>query len=79
MHNITGEASGRSESARDTIKKTGPPDPSLKASLLVLSVVLRRQNTPEVVLIFLWINRREVGDIDVQVVVRGIIRPYRRE
>jgi len=79
MHNIARETSGRSESARDTIKEAGPLDPSLKTSLLILSVVLRRQNTPEVVLIFLWINRREVGDIDVQVVVRGIIRPYRRE
>ena len=56
MHNIAGEASGWSESMRDTVKETGPPDPSLKTSLLVLGIVLGCQDTPEVVSIYLWVN-----------------------
>ena len=79
MHNIAREASGRSESMRNTVKETGPLDPSLKMSLLVLGVALGRQDTPEVVSIYLWVNGGEVGDVDVWVIVRGIVCSYRRE
>lgn len=69
VHDITREAGWGFQNVRDATEYAGFPDTGLESLLLVLGVVLRSHDTSEVVLVFSGVHWREIGDVDIRVVV----------
>ena len=68
VHYITRETGQQCEDTGEAFENTCLPDTRLKALLLVLGVRLGGDNAYQVLLIFEWVDWREVVDVDIQMV-----------